>query len=95
MDGPPDKVLERIDALPHRNIDDDARVGIRPRVGGAAALVDIAPDESGLRSAMPFTKARLFVKSAIRGSSIRTGCGRCSIPQDDDWVAVARGPARS
>src|SRR6266481_7840072 len=47
MDCPPDKALQRIDALPHRKIDDDTRVGIRPRVGSVTALVDIAPDESG------------------------------------------------
>ena len=45
--GLPDEVLERADALPQRNIDDDARVRIGPRVGGVAALVGIAPDESG------------------------------------------------
>src|SRR4029077_15422383 len=43
----PDKALQRCDAFPHRKIDDDASVGIGPCVGGAAALVDIAPDESG------------------------------------------------
>src|SRR5580693_6999130 len=43
----PDKALKRLDALPHRKIDDDTRVGIRPRVGGATARVGIAPDESG------------------------------------------------
>jgi hypothetical protein len=47
MDRPPDKALKCIDALPHRKIDDDTRVGIRPRVSGATALVDIAPDEPG------------------------------------------------
>src|SRR5580692_4722504 len=43
----PDKALKRLDTLPHRKIDDDPRVAIRPRVGGVAAFVDIAPDESG------------------------------------------------
>ncbi len=43
----PDKALKCIDALPHRKIDDDTQVGIRPRVSGVTALVDIAPDESG------------------------------------------------
>jgi len=43
----PDKALECSDTLPHRKIDDDTRVGIRPRVSGVTALVDIAPDESG------------------------------------------------
>src|SRR5262245_35639220 len=45
MDCSPDKALKCFDALPNRNIDDDTRVGIRPRVGGVAARVDIAPDE--------------------------------------------------
>lgn len=47
MDCLPDKALKCIDALPDRNIDDDTRVGIRARVSGVAALVDIAPDEPG------------------------------------------------
>jgi hypothetical protein len=47
MDRLPDKALKYIDALPNRKIDDDPRVGIRPRVSGVAALVDIAPDEPG------------------------------------------------
>ena len=47
MDCLPDKTLKRIDALPNRKIDDDTRVGIRPRVSGVAALVGIAPDEPG------------------------------------------------
>ena len=47
MDCLPDKALKCIDALPNRKIDDDTRLGIRPRVSGVAALVDIAPDEPG------------------------------------------------
>src|SRR6476646_7477145 len=47
MDCPPDKALKCIDAFPHRKIDYYTRVGIRPRVSGVAALVDIAPDEPG------------------------------------------------
>src|SRR5262249_40779859 len=47
MDCLPDKALKCLDALPNREIDDDARVGIRPRVRGVAALVYIAPDEPG------------------------------------------------
>jgi hypothetical protein len=43
----PDKAFKSIDVLPHRKIDNDTRVGIRPRVSGVTALVDIAPDESG------------------------------------------------
>ena len=45
MDCLPDKALKGIDALPNRKIDDDVRVGIRPRFSGVAALVDMAPDE--------------------------------------------------
>jgi hypothetical protein len=41
----PDKALKCIDALPNRNIDDDTRVGIRPRVSGVAAFVDITSDK--------------------------------------------------
>ena len=47
MDCLPNKALKCIDALPNRKIDDDTRIGIRPRVGSIAALVDIAPDEPG------------------------------------------------
>jgi hypothetical protein len=47
MDCLPDKALKCIDALPNREIDDNTRVGVRPRVSGVAALIDIAPDESG------------------------------------------------
>src|SRR5690242_20326586 len=41
-----DKALKCIDVLPNRKIDDDPRIGIRSRIGGAAALVDIAPYEA-------------------------------------------------
>src|SRR5215472_7523836 len=41
-----DKVLECAHALPHRHVDDDAWIGIGPRVGGITAVVDIAPDEA-------------------------------------------------
>jgi hypothetical protein len=49
-----DKALKCIDVLPNRKIDDDPRIGIRPRIGGAAALVDIAPYEpcAALRNAV-------------------------------------------
>src|SRR5690348_10178044 len=47
MDCLPDEALKCMDALPNRKIDDDTPVGIRPRVGGVAALVNIAPDEPG------------------------------------------------
>src|SRR5690348_16811222 len=47
VDRLPDKTLKSVEAFPNGKIDDDTRVGIRPRVGGVAALVDIAPDESG------------------------------------------------
>src|SRR5262245_52412624 len=43
----PDKLLKCSDALPNRKIDDDPRIGIRPRVSGVTAVVDIAPDEPG------------------------------------------------
>src|SRR5690348_8556823 len=45
--GLPDEVLQRGDVFPDRQIDDDERVSKRPRVGGVAAVVDIAPDETG------------------------------------------------
>src|SRR5437764_8314575 len=45
--GLPDKALKCIDALPNRKIDDDARVGVRPRVSSVTALVDVAPDKPG------------------------------------------------
>ena len=45
--GLPDEALQRVDALPHRNIDDDLGVGIGPSVSGVAALVELAPDEPG------------------------------------------------
>src|SRR5690242_4690292 len=44
--GLPDEVLQRGDVFPDRQIDDDERVSKRPRVGGVAAVVDIAPDEA-------------------------------------------------
>src|SRR5262249_15409130 len=47
MDRFPDKALKRLDAFPNGKIDDDKRVGIRPRVGGVTALVDVTPDETG------------------------------------------------
>src|SRR5690348_107230 len=47
VDRLPDKTLKSVEAFPNGKIDDDPRVGIRPRVRGVAALVDIAPDESG------------------------------------------------
>src|SRR5262245_22511364 len=47
VDGLPDKALKCMNALPNRKIDDDARVGIGPRIRGVAALVDVAPDEAG------------------------------------------------
>src|ERR1700730_11818042 len=43
----PDQALPCTDAFPHRKIDDDTRVGIRPRVSGVTALVNIAPDKTG------------------------------------------------
>src|SRR5690349_23855749 len=46
MDRLPDKALKRLDAFPNGKIDDDKRVGIRPRVGGVTALVDVTPDET-------------------------------------------------
>src|SRR6516164_2995535 len=46
VDGLPDKALERLDALPDREIDDDTRVRIGSCIGGVAAVVDVAPDES-------------------------------------------------
>ena len=66
----PDKLLQCVDVLPNRKIDDDARVGVRPRVGGAAAVVDKAPDKSGAAFGDAVHQSRLFVKSAMRGSSI-------------------------
>jgi hypothetical protein len=47
MDCLPDKALERIDALPNREINDDTRVNVGPRVRGVAALIGIAPNEPG------------------------------------------------
>ena len=70
VNGLVDKALERRDALPDGQVDSDPWIGIGPRAGGVAALVDITPTKPGVRSAKPFTNARLFVKPAIRGSSI-------------------------
>jgi hypothetical protein len=47
MDRLPDKALKCIYALPNGKIDDNTRVGIRARVSGIAAIIDIAPDEPG------------------------------------------------
>src|SRR5262249_39410449 len=47
MDRLPDKTLKCLDAFPDGKIDDDKRVGIRPRVGGVTALVDVTPDKTG------------------------------------------------
>src|SRR5712691_1912678 len=41
-----DEALKRLDILPDGQIDGDARVGVRSRAGGVAAVVDIAPDEA-------------------------------------------------
>src|SRR5690348_2314155 len=42
-----DKTLQRLDALPDRQINGDARIGIRPRAGRVAAVVDATPDKAG------------------------------------------------
>src|SRR5262249_53666976 len=47
MNCPPDKAFKCSHTFPNRKIDDDSRVGKRPRIRGAATVVDIAPDETG------------------------------------------------
>ena len=46
VNGLVDKALERLDVLPDRQVDGDLWIGIGPRAGGVAALVDITPDET-------------------------------------------------
>ena len=46
VNGLVDKALERLDVLPDGQVDGDLWIGIGPRAGGVAALVDIAPDET-------------------------------------------------
>src|SRR6185437_13560074 len=53
MNGLINEALERLDALPHRHIDGDARIGIGPRAGGIAAVVDETPDEAGRAFGQP------------------------------------------
>ncbi len=53
MQGLPDEMLQRGDVLPDGEIDDDERVGKRPRVAGIAAVVDIAPHEAGTAFGQP------------------------------------------
>src|SRR5215467_10174846 len=47
MDSLIDETLKRLDAFPDRQIDRNARIGIGPRARRIAALVDVAPHESG------------------------------------------------
>ena len=46
MDRLIDEMLQRLDILPHRQIDSDAWIGVGPRAGRIATIVDEAPDES-------------------------------------------------
>ena len=46
VNGLVDKALERRDVLPDGQVDSDPWIGIGPRAGGVAALVDITPDET-------------------------------------------------
>src|SRR5262249_14889967 len=46
MDRLIDEMLQRLDILPHRQIDSDAWIGVGPRAGGIATIVDEAPNES-------------------------------------------------
>ena len=47
VDGLVDKMFKRVHALPHRQIDSYAGIGVRPRASRVAAFVDIAPNEAG------------------------------------------------
>jgi hypothetical protein len=46
VNGLVDKALERRDALPDGQVDGDLWIGIGPRAGGVAALVDVTPNEA-------------------------------------------------
>src|SRR6478672_6443461 len=46
VNGLVDKALERRNIFPDRQVDSDPWIGIGPRAGGVAALVDITPDET-------------------------------------------------
>src|ERR1700724_2069053 len=60
MDCLPDKALKCGDALPNRKIDDDARVGIRPRVRAVAALGGRAPDAPGAAVRNPVHQCKII-----------------------------------